>query len=125
MSLVSPTEIITISISVTDRHASADWFDKVLGFKTIYHADEVGWSELHTNTKGVILGLGESTEPKPGNCVPVFGVTDLDQARQAMEAADIPFDGDTIVVDGMVKLATFFDPDNNALMLAQDLSGNS
>ncbi|MCV6548604.1 MAG: hypothetical protein OIF56_15220 [Cohaesibacter sp.] len=41
-----------------------------------------------------------------------------------MEQASVKFDGETIVVDGMVKTATFYDPDGNALMLAQDLTGD-
>lgn len=123
MSLVELDHTITLSLSVSDRHASADWYQKVLGFDLLYHADEAGWSELQTKTDGVTLGLGEHTVPQPGNTVPVFGVRDLDAARHTMEAADIRFDGDTEVIDGMVKIATFYDPDNNALMLAQDLSG--
>ncbi len=123
MSIVSLENTITIAISVRDRHASADWYAKTLGFETLYHADEAGWSELATRTEGVTLGLGEQVEPRPGNSVPVFGVTDLDSARKAMEDAGIRFDGDTEVIEGMVKTATFYDPDDNALMLAEDLTG--
>ena len=122
MALVSLEETITIAMSVKDRHASAQWYETMLGFQTIYHADEAGWSELHTKTAGVTLGLGEHTKPAPGNCVPVFGIADLDAARQALEQAKVVFDGDTDVVEGMVKTATFYDPDGNALMLAQDLT---
>ena len=82
MSLISLEETINIALSVKDRHASAEWYGSVLGFETIYHADEAGWSELQTKTTGVTIGLGEHTEPVPGNCVPVFGVADLDAARQ-------------------------------------------
>ena len=53
----------------------------------------------------------------------MFGVTDLDSDRAALEAKGVKFDGETVVVEGMVKLATIFDPDDNALMLAEDLSG--
>lgn len=79
MSLISLDTNITFSMSVTDRHASADWYAAMLGFDLIYHADDVGWSELGTNTAGVTIGLGEHTEPAPGNCVPVFGIADLDR----------------------------------------------
>ena len=106
-----------------DRHASAAWYTELLGFALKYHMDDMGWSELATNTPGVTLGLGEQGEPQPGNSVPVFGVADVDSARAAMEAQDIKFDGDTMEFPGMVKLATFFDPDGNALMLFQDLQG--
>ncbi|PLS21084.1 VOC family protein [Neptunicoccus cionae] len=122
MALVTLDETITIALSVKDRQASAEWYDNMLGFKLIYHADEAGWSELQTNTKGVTIGLGEHTRPAPGNSVPVFGIADLDLARQKLEQADVKFDGETDVVEGMVKTATFYDPDGNALMLAQDLT---
>jgi len=125
MSLVTLDETITISLSVSDRHVSADWYANMLGFQTLYHVDEAGWSEIQTNTAGVTIGLGEHTKPAPGNCVPVFGTADLDTARKKLEAANVKFDGETDVVDGMVKTATFYDPDGNALMLAQDLTGNA
>lgn len=123
MSVVTLDDQITIALSVKDRHASAKWYHEMLGFSLRYHIDEAGWSELQTNTKGVVLGLGEQADPQPGNAVPVFGVADIDAARAALEAAQVRFDGDTITIEGMVRLATLFDPDGNALMLAQDLSG--
>lgn len=123
MSLISVEKTITIALSVKDRHASANWYESMLGFDVIYHADEAGWSEIQTNTLGVTIGLGEHTKPVPGNCVPVFGIADLDSGRQKLEQANVKFDGDTVVIDGMVKTATFYDPDGNALMLAQDLTG--
>jgi len=112
-------------MSVKDRHASAKWYKDMLGFESLYHADEAGWSELQTNTKGVTMGLGEHTKPAPGNCVPVFGITDLVAARHRLERAGVSFDGPNDVVEGMVQTATFYDPDGNALMLAEDLTGGS
>ena len=122
MSLISLENTITIALSVKDRHVSADWYQSMLGFDVIYHADEAGWSELQTKTDGVTIGLGEHTKPAPGNCVPVFGIADLDVSRAKLENANVKFDGETDVVEGMVKTATFYDPDGNALMLAQDLT---
>lgn len=125
MSLISLDNTINIALTVKDRHASAAWYESMLGFETIYHADDAGWSELQTNTVGVTIGLGEHTKPVPGNCVPVFGIADLDAARQLLEQAKVRFDGETDVVEGMVKTATFYDPDGNALMLAEDLTGGA
>lgn len=122
MSLITLEKTITIALSVKDRHASADWYQSMLGFDVIYHADDAGWSELQTKTDGVTIGLGEHTKPAPGNCVPVFGIADLDVSRAKLENANVKFDGETDVVEGMVKTATFYDPDGNALMLAQDLT---
>ncbi len=123
MSVVTVDETITFALSVKDRHASAKWYGDMLGFKLRYHMDEAGWSELETMTKGVTLGLGEQAEPAPGNAIPVFGVGDIGTARSALEAEGVKFDGPTETMEGMVSLATFYDPDGNALMLAQDLSG--
>ena len=123
MSTVSLDSTITLAISVRDRHASADWYKKHLGFELLFHADEAGWCEVRTKTEGVTLGLGEQTEPAPGNATPVFGVSNIADARKALEDADVKFDGETQTIEGMVSLATFYDPDGNAMMLAQDLSG--
>jgi CreA protein len=123
MPIVSLDNTITIALSVRDRHASAKWYYEKLGFEVLYHIDEAGWSELQTKTKGVTLGLGEQAEPTPGNAVPVFGTADIATARKGLEAAGVKFDGKTMVIEGMVSTATFFDPDGNALMLAQDLMG--
>lgn len=125
MSVVSLDDKITIAMSVRDRHASAKWYAEMLGFEVMYHIDDAGWSELKTNTNGVTLGLGEQSEPTPGNSVPVFGVADIATARRDLEAVGVKFDGETVVIEGMVSTASFYDPDGNALMLAQDLSDQS
>ncbi len=123
MPIVSLENTITLAISVRNRHTSVEWYHEKLGFELIYHADEAGWSEIQTKTEGVTLGLGEQSEPAPGNTVPVFGVADIEVARKALEEAGVKFDGETETVEGMVSTTTFYDPDGNALMLAQDLSG--
>jgi predicted enzyme related to lactoylglutathione lyase len=122
MSVVSLDNTITLALSVRDRHASAQWYEKNLGFKLLMHIDEAGWSEMQTKTEGVTLGLGEQMEPTPGNMVPVFGVADIASARAALEKENVKFDGETETIEGMVSTATFYDPDGNALMLAQDLT---
>lgn len=124
MPTISINSTITIALSVTDRAASAAWYKEHLGFEQIFSADEAGWTELSTNTPGVTLGLGDAEEVKAGNTMPVFGVDNFDKSRAALEKAGVKFDGDTIEVEGMVKVAAFFDPDNNGLMIAEDLSAS-
>lgn len=123
MPVVTLENTITIALSVRDRHVSAKWYGDNLGFDVPYHADDAGWSELQTKTQGVTLGLGEQAEPSPGNSVPVFGVADIASARTALEEMGVKFGGATETIEGMVSTATFYDPDGNALMLAQDLTG--
>jgi catechol 2,3-dioxygenase-like lactoylglutathione lyase family enzyme len=122
MPTITPDSTITIALSVTDRARAAAWYKKHLGFEQLFAIDEAGWTELSTNTPGVTIGLGDAEEVKAGNTMPVFGVPDFDKARAALEAEGIVFDGDTIEVEGMVKVAAFFDPDGNPLMIAEDLS---
>jgi CreA protein len=122
MPIVELNNTITLALSVRDRHTSAKWYVDMLGFELLFHADDAGWSELQTKTAGVTLGLGEQFETSPGNTVPVFGVADLTTARKALEGASVKFDGPTETIEGMVSTATFYDPDGNALMIAQDLS---
>ncbi|WP_419905220.1 VOC family protein [Kiloniella sp.] len=122
MPVITLENTITLALSVRDRHTSAKWYADILGFEVLFHADEAGWSELKTKAAGVTLGLGEQSEPSPGNTVPVFGVVDIATARSALEEASVKFDGPTETIEGMVSTATFYDPDGNALMIAQDLS---
>lgn len=122
MPIANLDNTITIAMSVSDRHLSAKWYEEKLGFTLIHHIDEAGWSEMNTKTNGVTLGLGEQAAPAPGNTVPVFGVSDINSARKNLEAVAVKFDGETETIEGMVSTATFYDPDGNALMLAQDLS---
>ncbi len=125
MATIELKSTITIAMSVADRHASRAWYAEHLGFELAFESDEMGWTELRTRTDGVTLGFGDQEGPTPGNCVPVFGVADVDAARKALESKGVRFDGGVMTVDGMVKLTTFYDPDDNALMIAEDLSGTS
>ena len=115
---------LTLSCQCKDRKKSSKWYTDVLGFQELYDVPEIGWCELATETKGVNIGLSEVESPKVGaGPVPTFGVKDIDAARKKLESKDVRFDGKTMEIPGMVKLATFFDPDGNAMMLFQDLQG--
>ena len=70
---------------------------------------------------GIFIGLGQTEEVKPGTTTQTFTVKDIAAARASLESHDVRFDGDTYEIDGMVKLATFYDPDGNSYMLAQNL----
>ena len=113
---------ITLASSVKDLDKSVAWFKEILGFEEVFRAAEAGWAELTTPTKDVTIGLGQNTEVTgQGGTTPVFGVVDIAAARSELEAKGVRFDGDTVEVPNMVKLATFFDPDGNTYMFAQSL----
>lgn len=114
---------LTLALSVKDRSKASLWYQTHLGFKEMNSIDEAGWTELNTGIPGVTIGLGDAEEAAPGNCVPVFGVEDIKSARNSLESKDVKFDGETMTMEGMVSIATFYDLDGNALMIAEDLSG--
>jgi predicted enzyme related to lactoylglutathione lyase len=113
---------LTCAMSVRDIAASMQWYQKVLGFTLLYHLEDMGWCELATETKGVNVGLSQVEEPEvKGGATLTFGVKDIDAARRILEEQRVRFDGETQTIPDMVKLATFYDPDGNKLMLYQDL----
>lgn len=114
---------LTIASSVTDLKRSIEWYTNVLGFMHLYTVDEIGWCELQTPVEGgrVNLGLSQVEKVTPGGPTPTWGVKDIDKARAVLESRKVRFDGPTREYPGMVRLATFYDPDGNSLMLYQSL----
>jgi hypothetical protein len=95
-----------------------------MGFKLVYHVEDMGWCELSTGVNRVNVGLSQVEKPNIGLCSKLtWGVTNIDAARKYLEGKKVRFDGPTIELSGMVKLATFFDPDGNPMMFYQDLQG--
>ena len=110
-----------ISVNVSNFEAAAEWYREALGFEVVYRLDEYGWGEVRTPWNGVTIGLSQTEELQHGGTVPTFGVKDIAAARAHLESLGTKFDGDTYEIAGMVKLATFYDPDGNAWMLAEAL----
>lgn len=114
--------VINCAISVSDLGKSLNWYGDVLGFELIYKIDDMGWAEVTSPVKNVTLGLSQVEQVETaGGATVVFGVLDIDTARAYLEQREVRFDGETQTIPEMVKLATFFDPDGNKFMLAQDL----
>lgn len=114
--------VITCALGVTDFDAAITWYQQVLGFELKYRLDDAGWAEFITPTQNLYLGLSaKENVPAGGGAVVTLGVKDIDQARKELTAHKVKME-DLVEVPGMVKLFTFFDPDGNALMMAQDLS---
>ena len=114
---------LTLAMQCKDRKAAMSWYKEMLGWDMLYDVEEIGWCEISTSVDKVQIGLSDTEAPKVGQGpVPTFGVNDLDTARKELEGKGVKFDGETREYPGMVKLATFYDRDGNALMLYQDLS---
>lgn len=113
---------LTCSIQSADMNRAIDWYKKMLGFELMYRVDEIGWCEMTTPVNNVTVGISQVEKPEvKGGATLVFGVSDIDAARKEIESKGVKFDGDTMTIDGMVRLATFFDGDGNKYMFSQNL----
>jgi predicted enzyme related to lactoylglutathione lyase len=112
----------TAALSVSDYGRALAWYRDVLGFAIVFELETWGWAQLQSPVEGLLVGIGQSEEVKQGGGATLtFTVKDIDAARSYLEAEGVRFDGETSQVEDMVRLATFYDPDGNALMLAQHL----
>ena len=114
---------LTCSVGVTSLDASIGWYRDVLGFDLLYRLEHIAWCELSTPVARVNLGLGEREEAGgKGGATLTFGVADIEAAKAELDRHGVRQDGPIQDIPGMVRLLTFYDPDDNALMFYQDLS---
>ncbi|MCC7230228.1 MAG: VOC family protein [Fimbriimonadaceae bacterium] len=112
---------LVCSVSVSDHRQSAAWYVENLGFEVVFESPEMGMSYLSTPIDNVWLDLSQVERPEVKGPALVWGVKSIDAARFELEAKGVRFDGPTREYDGMVKLATFFDPDGNTLMFYESV----
>jgi len=113
---------LTCSMGVTDLDRSIAWYQGVLGFTLLYRVADMAWCELSTGVQRVNVGLGQRENAGgEGGATLTFGVTDIDAGKAALDAAGVRQDGPIRDIPNMVRLLTFFDPDDNALMFYQEV----
>ena len=111
---------LTCAFGVTNLDRSIAWYRDVLGFTLLYRSEDIGWCELSSAVEKVNVGLSERREGGgAGGATLTFGVTDLEAAKAALDERGVRQDGDIMEIPGLVRLLTFFDPDDNALMFYQ------
>ncbi|MGQ0659353.1 VOC family protein [Sphingosinicella sp.] len=114
---------LTCSMGVASLDASIAWYQDVLGFTLLYRVDEIAWCELSTAVARVNVGLGQrEAAGGAGGSTLTFGVVNIDAAKAELDRHNVRQDGPIRDIPGMVRLLTFYDPDDNALMFYQDLS---
>lgn len=113
---------LTCAMSVSHIDKSIAWYSDVLGFTLLYKVDQMAWCELSTPVARVNVGLGQNMDRTGrGGATLTFGVADIEAAKAALLAKGVRLDGDINEVPDMVRLLTFYDPDDNALMFYQQL----
>lgn len=115
---------LVCSIPVTDHKASAQWYCEKLGCEVVFENDDLGMSYLSAPIPNVWLDLSQVEKVTNGGPALVWGVAGADAARESIESQGVKFDGPNRSFGGMVRLATFFDPDGNTLMFYENLSSD-
>jgi len=116
---------LTCSINVGDLAKGIAWYRDVLGFEVLYELEEMSWAELKTEVPGVTVGINGSAPGREGGATLVFGVRDMESAKQILLERKVKLEGDVQTIPGMVKLLVFRDPFGNKLMLSQNLQADS
>ena len=112
----------TAALSVSDYGKALAWYRDVLGLKVVFELETWGWAQLQSPVEGLLVGIGQSEDVNQGGGATLtFTVEDIEAARAYLEGEGVRFDGEISQVEDMVRLTTFYDPDGNALMLAQQL----
>ncbi|MCZ6727045.1 MAG: VOC family protein [Acidobacteria bacterium] len=115
---------VLVQLAVSDLDESIRFYTEVLEFKLEEHRPDLEWARVKPGIEGVTIGLSRQPEVKGSGTLSLnFGVVDLDRVRAILESRDVVFDGPTIEVPGVVRLADFKDPDGNRIRLAGDPDG--
>ena len=113
---------LTCALGVRDLDRSVGWYRDILGFDLLYRLEDIAWCELKTGVERVSIGLSQVEDSGgKGGATLTFGVEDIEAAKAELDSAGIRQDGPIRDIPGLVRLLTFFDPDDNALMLYEDL----
>jgi catechol 2,3-dioxygenase-like lactoylglutathione lyase family enzyme len=112
---------LTCAIGVSDLDRSIAWYRDTLGFDLLYRLEDNAWCELKTGVERVNVGLSQVEDAGgKGGATLTFGVEDIEAAKAELDSRGIRQDGPIRDIPGLVRLLTFYDPDDNALMLYEE-----
>lgn len=119
-------------ITVSDIEKSKVFFKDTCGLDLLEGSSaEHRWLEFAGKEHGgLVLGVAQldgsqasqSIKNQTGvNAVVTMSVDDIVAEKASMEKKGVKFVGEIQEVPGIVKMATFLDPDNNTFQLVQDI----
>jgi predicted enzyme related to lactoylglutathione lyase len=112
-----PSVVLQLGVSNLDK--AIEFYETVLGFKTVERRDDLQFAHVDTNVPGLQIGLSVgSKQSGTGAAIVNISVADVAAARKLLESRGVVFTGPTQIIPGKVALAGFRDPDGNQLRLA-------
>ena len=116
------TRTLLVQIAVSDLDEAVSFYRDTLGFELESRDDDLNWARIKPGIANVTIGLGAGGAAQGSGTMSLnFSVADLDTARATLESRGVVFDGPTITVPGVVRLADLRDLDGNRIRLAQDI----
>ena len=105
---------------VSDLNAAKKFYGDVLGLKKTFEIE--GWCEFSHANGAASIGLNQmAAGDDEGGATVVLGVDELSRAQADLIKKGARFEGEVQEVPGVVRIATFRDPDGNRLQLCQTL----
>jgi predicted enzyme related to lactoylglutathione lyase len=111
----------TVWYNVSNLLRTVEFYNKKLGFEIAFIMEEGGMASVYTNTEECTIGFSEVKEVIPSTSSTVFEVINIEAAVERLKEAGVAFIGEIETIPGMVKLASFTDPDGHNLMLSESL----
>ncbi len=118
------TSGLTIWYGVSDIEVTKNFYENLLGFAVNMYDPENGMVIMKAPTSNTAIGFSKSEKVSASAASVVFDVVDIEESVEKLSTKGVEFVGDIETIPGLVKLATFSDPDGNSLMIAQDLSND-
>jgi len=116
------TGSVLIQLRVADLDRSVRFYTQTLGFDLIHRDDALRWAKVRPPGGRAVIGLGMASNVAGSGTASInLGVHDVAHARAVLERRGVSFAGATQVVEGVVALADFTDPDGHRIRLAQSL----
>ncbi|MEE8106961.1 MAG: VOC family protein [Planctomycetota bacterium] len=110
---------LTFSVPVKNMATATAFYRDVLGLKPTESSEH--WTEFATHTGALTIGLSLADKDTPAGAGSwmTFGVKDMAAALATLRKGEARIVGEVQTIPGLVKLATFLDPDGNRFKLYQ------
>ena len=114
------SEVYVVSFPVRDWEAAKKFYGETLGWPIFFGSDDTGWLEYGVHGATHIAIRRDALGGSAGGPTTSLTVTDAEATHGWLKAHGAKVD-DLVVMPGMAKFGTFYDPEGNQLQFVQSL----